>query len=182
MDMDHGSDRLPLERCLPKSFSEVLMVSQSGNILEGMRSNFFVIRKMKLNTTQDHHSDAAAASFCLQTAPLQAGVLPGIIRAAVLHLAKDSCLVSSVIEEAPQMSDCDSWCEAFVTSGVKLIQPVHCIGSLVPNGNISQGGDIKLEVKVKVRKDFPKAPGDITKSIRQELVRIIQREPPNVLI
>ena len=89
----------------------------------------------------------------------------------MIDLARDSGIVSRIIEEAPKISDCGSWCEAFVTSGVKLIQPVRCIASLVCDHMNTDQHKIK---NVKMEKEFHHVPGDMTVSIRENLVNHIQ--------
>lgn len=82
---------------------EALMVNQAGQILEGLTSNFFYVRAGQLGTARR-------------------GVLPGVTRRVVLHLARrggiDVCYQPLSSTEIAEIS------EAFLTSSSRGIVPI----------------------------------------------------------
>ena len=168
-----AADRLPLERDLKAAqeagrdaganFSEVLMAASDGRLLEGMRSSFFVVRALEAHERRGGGGageTAATPGICLQTCPVSSGILPGIIRQLVIELARDKEICTKVEDLA--LSDSSLWEEAFVTSGVKFLQPVRRIASR-PSG----GSSIRIE------KEFHHASGPITTRIMEEIERLV---------
>lgn len=88
---------------LLEGFEEVLMADESGNILEGLTSNFYAIMDGKIWTAGQ-------------------GVLFGITRQIVLSLAHDSGFPVQL--EAPKLSDLSRFTEAFITSTSRAVLPV----------------------------------------------------------
>ena len=165
-----AADRLPLERDLKAAqeagrdggahFSEVLMAASDGRLLEGMRSSFFVVRALE-RRGGGGAGEAAAPGICLQTCPVSSGILPGIIRQLVIELAQDKLGICTKVEDLA-LSDSSLWEEAFVTSGVKFLQPVRRIASR-PSGGPS----------IRVEKEFHHASGPITTRIMEEIERFV---------
>ncbi|MCK4515113.1 MAG: aminotransferase class IV family protein, partial [Spirochaetaceae bacterium] len=90
---------------------EQLLVDQSGRILEGASSNFYVVR----------HATAAElpGAMVLQTA--DAEILPGIARAIVMEVAPE---VATVDLTAPKLDERAGFAEAFLTSASRGIVPI----------------------------------------------------------
>ncbi len=88
---------------------EALLVCD-GRVLEGAMSNFF-----------------AVVDGVLRTAPVADGVLPGIVRASVLDLAKQSGV--KIEERAVLEDDLAHATECFCTNSLIGVQPVTKIGS-----------------------------------------------------
>lgn len=89
---------------------EALFVDESGALLEGATSNFFVV-----------------CDGSLHTPPLESGILPGITRAFVLELAASIGL--SVHEGRVDGALLGAASEAFITSSIREILPVRAIDS-----------------------------------------------------
>jgi branched-subunit amino acid aminotransferase/4-amino-4-deoxychorismate lyase len=99
-------DRKPLERIKGGDASETVMTSASGQVLEGLVSNVFVVRNAVLCTTGT-------------------GVLPGHMRSLCLQAASELDLpwdahASLNIAELTR----SEWSEAFITSSVSVIKPI----------------------------------------------------------
>jgi len=90
---------------------EQLLVDQSGRILEGASSNFYVVR----------HATATElpGAMVLQTA--DAEILPGIARAIVMEVAPE---VAAVDLTAPKLDERAGFAEAFLTSVSRGIVPI----------------------------------------------------------
>ncbi len=89
-----------------QGFEESIIVDSSGNLLEGLTSNFFAVK----------HS-------CLYTA--DEDVLDGITRKVVLELAAD--LHIPIIYQAIHIEELDQIQEAFITSTSRNIMPIKRI-------------------------------------------------------
>lgn len=61
----------------------------------------------------------------LQTTPLADGVLPGVIRQLILEICKSDHI--PIREVTPSWHSRASWTEAFVTSSLRMVQPVESI-------------------------------------------------------
>lgn len=85
---------------------ETIMTSPEGEILEGLTSNVFVV-----------------VNGALMTAP--ARVLPGHIRGLILQLCERNDIPYQL--HYPSMRDIGSWEEVFLTSGLKILQPVDAV-------------------------------------------------------
>lgn len=98
-----------LKEAARRGASDALFVNERGHVLEGTRSNFFVLHGNTLITPHD-------------------GVLIGITRNVVLELAEGRFTIEErpiLLEELPQID------EAFVTSSSKEITPVVQIDDIV---------------------------------------------------
>jgi branched-chain amino acid aminotransferase len=88
---------------------EALLLDGRGFVTEGSSSNVFAVR-----------------GGALRTPPLAAGILEGVTRGVVLHLARGAGLAA---EEAPlRPEDLESAEEVFITSTVREIVPVTRLG------------------------------------------------------
>lgn len=95
-------DRQAIERGLPADAFTGILVSEQGELLEGLSSNFYAMVDGELWTAS-------------------AGVLPGIAQQIVLEVAPD---ILPVRREAPRESGLPRMTEAFVTSASRGIVPV----------------------------------------------------------
>ncbi|MBU8913434.1 MAG: aminotransferase class IV [Spirochaetales bacterium] len=98
---------------------EQLLVDQSGCILEGVSSNFYVVRRAIPRAAAVPGSAAVPGDMVLQTA--DAGILPGIARAIVMEVARD---VIAVDLAAPRLNERSEFAEAFLTSASRGIVPI----------------------------------------------------------
>ncbi|GAQ78468.1 hypothetical protein KFL_000130510 [Klebsormidium nitens] len=179
-DSSWAIDRRPLEAPKPPDVGEVLLSNDGEALLEGLLTNFFVVRRrtgganrassktdaetvlldaetspleqhMLSGDTPRRDTEGAKKAddaketegagpvesgkdgegyakknrwngLVVQTAALEEGVLPGVIRRAVLSLCEAWGVEISL--EAPRLSDRSTWLEAFVTSSVRIVQPV----------------------------------------------------------
>ncbi|PNX82832.1 class IV aminotransferase, partial [Trifolium pratense] len=127
--------RKTLEKLRPPSVTELLLSHDGNQILE-VRSQDF---------TRCHGFVSLAFLFCdwdsddgkvpydygnknyfeVQTAPINDGVLPGIIRQLVLEVCRNEGIPFR--EVAPSWSKHEIWEEAFITSSLRLLQHVDSI-------------------------------------------------------
>jgi branched-subunit amino acid aminotransferase/4-amino-4-deoxychorismate lyase len=114
-DTNWVSDREYLESMRPDGACECLLSTQEGCVLEGMITNFYVIRKM-------HRLNSEEFEFVLQTASVEEGVVWGTLRWRVLQACQ--CLGIRVIEQAPSMHERHTWKEAFLTNSLRGVQPL----------------------------------------------------------
>jgi branched-chain amino acid aminotransferase len=98
---------------------EHILVDQSGHLLEGTSSNFYVVRR--ITKAPDTVADGLG-DLMLQTA--DAGILPGISRAIVIEVAAE---VVRVDLTAPRLADRGEFIEAFLTSASRGIVPIIAI-------------------------------------------------------
>ena len=155
-------DRRPLEATL-HTFSggkdvprptEVLMTTPGGDALEGLKCNFFAVFRQPQQQKQPVKGTAQgtglgegeasvglgdgtapmADAIEVRTASIDAGVLPGIARAAALEALRGMGLPVVEAEEGVAMDaimggggEASSCVEAFTTSGVRMVQPVRAI-------------------------------------------------------
>jgi branched-chain amino acid aminotransferase len=84
---------------------EALMLNTQGHLVEGSSSNLFAVIEGRLITPE-----------------LSSGCLPGITRAILLDLAKDSGI--KVVEASLLPASVSSWQEAFLTSSLMGIAPL----------------------------------------------------------
>jgi branched-chain amino acid aminotransferase len=100
---------------LPPGVDEGLLVSEDGEILEGLSSNFFVLLDGSLHTEEER-------------------VLPGITRALVLEVAAAR---HPVVYRAARRSELPCLEEAFITSASREVLPVVRIdGEPVGDGGV----------------------------------------------
>src|SRR5690606_12674532 len=99
---DWMHDRTAIAQSLPRGIYEGLLLSASGDILEGLGSNFYAVQRGELRTAGD-------------------GVLPGIARQIVFEVAPD---VLPVRADPVNIADIPQLDEAFITSSSRAIIPV----------------------------------------------------------
>ena len=114
------NNALAMQEALRHGADEALMLNQSGHVVECSQSNFFIVKGGRL-----------------RTAPLNAGLLPGITREFVIGLARDQGLDVDEIDYSP--ADVTTADEAFITGTTREVTPVvavdvHRIGSGSPGG------------------------------------------------
>ncbi|KAF6134770.1 hypothetical protein GIB67_002171 [Kingdonia uniflora] len=105
-----------LEALRPPLANELLLSNDGDRILEGCVTNFFVVcRKENADAVVEGSSDPRNTNaFEVQTASIDDGVLPGVIRQLVIEVCLDKRI--PVREIAPSWSKCELWEEAFTTS------------------------------------------------------------------
>ncbi|KMS95531.1 hypothetical protein BVRB_007380 isoform A [Beta vulgaris subsp. vulgaris] len=160
--------RKPLEMLRPPSVTELLMSDNGDRILEGTITNFFVVRfKEKVEAKETSLiNDGGLLSYEVQTAPVNDGVLPGVIRQLVIEI----CLREGIAirEVSPSWSERDYWEEAFVTNSLRLLQHVETIQA--PYSWNSMGSKSWEEVSW-LEKHFEGSPGMITSLIQREIMK-----------
>ncbi len=112
------NNALAMQEALRRGADEALMLNQSGHVVECSQSNFFIVKNRRL-----------------RTAPLGAGLLPGITREFVMGLARD--LGIGVSETDYTAADVQTADEAFITGTTREVTPVvaidsHAIGTGAP--------------------------------------------------
>ncbi|CAN6463184.1 unnamed protein product [Victoria cruziana] len=161
-----------LEKLRPPSVTELLLSNDGDHILEGTVTNFFVVCQRDMN----RRSDEAATNpnnmhlYEVQTAPLNDGVLPGVIRQIVMEIC--SSMGIPFCEVAPSWSKHGIWAEAFVTNSLRLVQHVKRIQ--VPSSWEDLQSKSWEEVSWEV-KNF-KDDGFITTLIQSELMKRVSSE------
>jgi branched-chain amino acid aminotransferase len=106
------NNALAMQQALARSADEALMLNHDGEIAECSQSNFFVVR----------NGEAL-------TAPLAAGLLPGITRQVVLELARDLGIPAREARLMP--ADLDTAAEAFITGTTREVTPVVAVDDRV---------------------------------------------------
>lgn len=96
--------RKVLEETKPADVNEILLVGESGELLEGMSSNFFAVRDGTVYTAGE-------------------GVLSGTVREVALECCKNEGI--PVVLEAPKVSDLAQFEGAFLSSTSRLVLPLH---------------------------------------------------------
>ena len=102
------NNALAMQEALGRGADEALMLNHDGDIVECSQSNFFIV-----------------CGGTLHTAPLSAGLLPGITREFVIELAKD--LAIAVHEEPLRPADLAAADEAFITGTTREVTPVVAV-------------------------------------------------------
>ena len=125
------NNALAMQEALRDGSDEALMVNQAGAVVECSQSNFFIVKDGRLTT-----------------APLAAGLLPGITRAWVIDLARDLGVPTREIDYRP--ADVLAADEAFITGTTREVTPVV----MVDDATVGSG-----------------APGSITRSLLAEFRR-----------
>lgn len=105
----YAASTIGLREALKKNADEGLFLDRSGSILEGTATNVFAIR----NET-------------LVTAPVSAGLLPGVVRAWVIATAPRFGL--EVLERAPSLDELREG--AFLTSSLTTLAPLRLLDGL----------------------------------------------------
>lgn len=104
------NNALAMQEALRGGSDEALMVNQAGAVVECSQSNFFIVNDGRL-----------------QTAPLAAGLLPGITRAWVIDLARDLGIQTVEADYTP--ADVFTADEAFITGTTREVTPVVMVDS-----------------------------------------------------
>lgn len=99
------NNALAMQEALRAGAAEALMQNQEGDLVECSQSNFFLVR------------DGVAI-----TPPLSAGLLPGVTREFVLHLAGDLGIEAREARLTP--ADLATADEAFITGTTREVTPV----------------------------------------------------------
>ena len=112
------NNALAMQEALRHGADEALMLNQSGHVVECSQSNFFIVKGGRL-----------------KTAPLEAGLLPGITREFVIGLARDLGVGVDEADYGP--GDVEAANEAFITGTTREVTPVvavdaHVIGAGTP--------------------------------------------------
>lgn len=104
--------RRRLELLQPKSAAEALLMDDEGAIMEGLKTNFFVIA-----------GDASApALYCPGVAD---PALAGITATRILAAAEKIGL--KIVGQPPRVADRQTWQEAFISNCLRGITPVHTV-------------------------------------------------------
>lgn len=99
---------LAREEAKTKGYDDALLLNTKGNLAATTIANFFMVVNQKI-----------------VTAPIEDGVLPGIMRANILALAKQREI--EVIERSLSLDDIDGATEAFISNALIEIIPVKQI-------------------------------------------------------
>ena len=113
---------------------EVLMVSPDGLALEGLVTNFFATAP-----PDGGGGKRGDGRRVLRTAPVEAGVLPGVARQALLEVCEAAGV--EVREEAPDVAGAAGWEAGLLTNCIRLLQPVR---KLYRRGADGRVGEIEL--------------------------------------
>ncbi|WP_437762066.1 aminotransferase class IV [Sorangium sp. So ce281] len=113
---------------------EALILDPSGHVVEGTTSNVFLVERRPAA-----HEGAEDPGYMLITPPREAGILVGITRAHVMHVAGE--LGMPVCCEPVTMARLLAAEEVFITSSLREIVPVvrvdaHTIGAGVPGPKV----------------------------------------------
>ncbi len=119
------NNALAMQEALRHGADEALMLNQSGHVVECSQSNFFIVKNGRL-----------------QTAPLEAGLLPGITREYVIRLARD--LGVGVDERDYTPAEVEAADEAFITGTTREVTPVIAVDDHV----ISTGAPGPITVRL----------------------------------
>ncbi|RCV09849.1 hypothetical protein SETIT_2G062700v2 [Setaria italica] len=118
--------RKSMEKMRPPGVTELLLTNDGDHILEGSVTNFFVVcQKEEHQRKEPFTVQTLENKFEVQTAPISDGILPGIIRQIVIEVCNDIGI--PVREISPSWSKHELWQEAFVTSGLRLVQHVESV-------------------------------------------------------
>jgi branched-subunit amino acid aminotransferase/4-amino-4-deoxychorismate lyase len=104
--MNYMANRLAETEGRARGFDEVAFTLPDGTLLEGTRTSIFAVRQ-----------------GALWTPPLDLPILPGVTRAAVLHVARRAGI--EVREAALHVRDLAGADEAFVTGSISGIRPLR---------------------------------------------------------
>lgn len=139
--------REPLEQAKPAGATEIVLSNDGDGLLEGSVTNFFVVA-MKSQSEME-----------VQTASLEDGVLPGVIRQLVIEVCQEDGI--PLREVMPSWQARATWKEAFVTSGLRMVQPVESIRARPGESCLDEWTKLQLS-----------ASGSLTQHIRN---RVLQR-------
>jgi len=113
------NNALAMQEALPRGGDEALMQNQAGELVECSQSNFFLVK-----------------DGTVLTAPLSAGLLPGITREFVMELANAMGVPCREARLVP--ADLETADEAFITGTTREITPVVMVDAR-PIGNGKPG-------------------------------------------
>ena len=102
------NNALAMQEAIPRGADEALMQNQAGELVECSQSNFFLVK-----------------GGAILTAPLSAGLLPGITRQFVIEVAGELGVPSRETKLVP--ADLDTADEAFITGTTREVTPVVTI-------------------------------------------------------
>lgn len=108
--LDYAIFRESLEKARAAGFDEALFLNRKGELVEGSRTNIFLVK-----------------DNCLFTPPVTSGCLPGVTRQVVLARARQlklRCAAKTL--NAQDLFDAD---EAFVTNALLGVMPLTRVGS-----------------------------------------------------
>lgn len=111
-----ASARASLENAKPVGATEIVLSNDGDGLLEGSVTNFFIV--------------AMSPDVEVQTAALSDGVLPGVIRQLVIEVCEEDRI--PVREVMPSWQARSTWIESFVTSSLRMVQPVESIRRCQP--------------------------------------------------
>ncbi|KAG6554947.1 hypothetical protein Mapa_003531 [Marchantia paleacea] len=144
-----ASTRQVLENVKPSNTNEIILSNDGDALLEGTLTNFFVVKVRDSKTSNEENHQKAAESddqsrfqltdYEVLTAPLSDGVLPGVMRNLVIEVCREAGI--RVRESSPSWSSHLTWREAFLTNGLRILQPVT---SIQMPASWTQGLDPKL--------------------------------------
>lgn len=97
------AERRYLEEMAPSDAIDILLCTKDGNLLEGLITNLFIVVEKE------------SGDMVVQTAPVEAGVLPGTMRARVIEACKHAG-ISVEDNICPNVSERHLWREAFLTN------------------------------------------------------------------
>lgn len=118
-----ATTRQMLENSKPTGVSEIILSNDGNHLLEGLVTNFFVVSRNSEATVPN--IPEKWRDIEVQTAALADGVLPGVIRQLVIEVCRENGI--PLREMAPSWESRGTWQEAFVTSGLRILQPVGSI-------------------------------------------------------
>ncbi|KNC87612.1 hypothetical protein SARC_00312 [Sphaeroforma arctica JP610] len=134
-------ERKALDDNKPDDVDEILLLSSTGEISEGMSSNFFCMHKGELFTADGED------------------VLRGTVRALVLQVCQG--LGITVRYKSPNITEASDWSGCFVTSTSRLVLPIDTLtclaekqlggGKVIEFGACPQVDSIRREVKAHIR-------------------------------
>eukprot|EP00455_Lapot_gusevi_P049928 TRINITY_DN7165_c0_g1_i1.p1 TRINITY_DN7165_c0_g1~~TRINITY_DN7165_c0_g1_i1.p1 ORF type:complete len:328 (-),score=62.69 TRINITY_DN7165_c0_g1_i1:161-1144(-) len=110
-------DRKRLEEDKPKDVNEIILMDDEGELLEGMSSNFYVLKQGVLQTAEQH-------------------ILKGTVRDLLLHMCAQQNIPVSL--QAPCISDWATWDAAFISSTSRLLLPINEL-TFVPEATTPAG-------------------------------------------
>ncbi|KAL0403435.1 UNVERIFIED_CONTAM: hypothetical protein Sradi_1984300 [Sesamum radiatum] len=161
--------RKPLEKLRPPSVNELLLSNDGEQILEGCLTNFFVVCLKEKDGdchTVDQKQSQSLRCIEVRTAPLNDGVLPGVIRQVI----RDICLKTGIAfrEVAPSWSKRELWMEAFITNSLRILQHVETIQAPKSWKSVESNTWEKITW---VEKRFQDGPGRITSMLQMEIMK-----------
>jgi branched-chain amino acid aminotransferase len=126
---------LAMQEAYARGADEALMQNQAGELVECSQSNFFVVRAGRV-----------------LTAPLSAGLLPGITREVVLELAAEEGVPAEETRLVPE--DLQTAGEAFLTGTTREVTPIVAVDDR-PIGS-GRPGPITLRLLEAFRRRIPR--------------------------